>query len=233
MAEFKIDGRMKVKTLKEKFKEELETDYTSAQESYKDAPYKDFKEFEDEVFKFMYTEGYVAAEYEEGEDGKKDRTKIKELTPQYPNSIKSKEDAIDYVYNDKIATQLDMILTYWATANELATEYAAKAKEGIRQCDLVDSAVRRSPQSHPQQGPHREGQAPHRRRLLRQRLHGPAGRHRQRGRLYLHRGRQAAAPVRPVPPGMRHSRRDAHSPRQQPDDRAAGLGEYRLCGGGR
>ena len=41
------------------FKEELESDYTSAQESYKDAPYKDFKEFEDEVFCFMFTEGYV------------------------------------------------------------------------------------------------------------------------------------------------------------------------------
>ena len=115
----------------ELFKEELETDYTSAQESYKDAPYTDYKEFEDEVFCFMYTEGYVEAEYEEGADGKVDRTKIKKLTPQYPNSVKSKEDAIDYVYNDKIATQLDMILTYWATANELATEYAAKAKEVI------------------------------------------------------------------------------------------------------
>ena len=98
------------------FKEELETDFTSAQESYTDKPYTDFKEFEDEVFKFMYTEGYVAAEYEEGEDGKKDRTKIKELIPQYPNTIKSKEDAINYVYEDKIATQLDMILMFWAEA---------------------------------------------------------------------------------------------------------------------
>ncbi|MBQ3559000.1 MAG: hypothetical protein IJA07_05790 [Agathobacter sp.] len=113
------------------FKEELETDYTSSQESYKDAPYKDFKEFEDEVFCFMFSEGYVEVEYEEGEDGKVDRTKIKELTPQYPNSVKSKSAAIDYVYNDKIATELDIILSYWATANELATEYAAKAKEVI------------------------------------------------------------------------------------------------------
>ena len=40
------------------FKEELESDYTSAQESYKDAPYTDYEEFKDEVFCFMYTEGY-------------------------------------------------------------------------------------------------------------------------------------------------------------------------------
>ena len=113
------------------FKEELETDYTSAQESYKDAPYKDFKEFDDEVFCFMFSEGYVEVEYEEGEDGKIDRTKIKELTAQYSNSVKSKKDAIEYVYNDKIATELDIILSYWATANELQTEYAAKAKEVI------------------------------------------------------------------------------------------------------
>ena len=132
--ESKVDEKQLLKDYEyalEKFKEELETDYTSAQESYTDKPYTDFKEFEDEVFKFMYTEGYVETEYEEDEEGKKDRTKIKELTPQYPNSVKSKEDAIKYVYEDKIATALDMILTYWATATELQTEYAAKAKEVI------------------------------------------------------------------------------------------------------
>ena len=113
------------------FKEELETDYTSAQESYTDKPYTDYEEFKDEVFCFMYTEGYVEVEYEEGDDGKIDRTKIKKLTPAYPKSVDSKEAAIDYVYNDKIATQLDMILQYWATGTELLTEYTAKAKEVI------------------------------------------------------------------------------------------------------
>lgn len=113
------------------FKEELETDYTSAQESYTDKPYTSYDEFEDEVFCFMFTEGYVEVEYEEGEDGKVDRTKIKKMTPSYPKSVNSKEKAIDYVYNDKIATQLDIILQYWATGNELATEYTAKAKEVI------------------------------------------------------------------------------------------------------
>ena len=51
------------------FKEELETDYVSAQESYIDEPYKSHEEFKDEIFCFMYTEGYVDVEYAEGADG--------------------------------------------------------------------------------------------------------------------------------------------------------------------
>ena len=115
----------------ELFKEELETDYVSAQESYVDAPYDKYDEFKDEVFCFMYTEGYVQVEYAEGADGKIDRTTIKKLTPSYPNTIKTKADAIDYVYKDKIARELNVILTYWATAATLTTEYTAKAKEVI------------------------------------------------------------------------------------------------------
>ena len=115
----------------ELFREELENDYEGAKESYKDAPYKDHKEFEDEVFCFMYTEGYVQVEYGEGANGKLDRNNIKKLTKSYPDSIKSKDDAINYIFNDKIATKLNEILTYWATANTLLTEYAAKAKEVI------------------------------------------------------------------------------------------------------
>ncbi len=120
------------------FKEELEDDYLGAQESYVDEPYKSYEEFKDEIFCFMYSEGYVEVEYEEGEDGKIDRTKIKKLTPAYPDSIKSKDDAIDYIYNDKIARELDIILQYWGTANTLSTEYAAKAKEVILHENVTD-----------------------------------------------------------------------------------------------
>ena len=123
------------------FKEELETDYDSAQESYVDAPYKSFDEFKDEVFCFMYTEGYVEVEYEEGEDGKVDRTKIKKLTAGYPDSINSKEKAIDYVFNDKIARELDIILSYWATATTLTTEFTAKAKEVILHENVSDDGT--------------------------------------------------------------------------------------------
>ena len=123
------------------FKEELENDYLGAQESYIDEPYKSYDEFKNEIFCFMYTEGYVEVEYEEGEDGKVDRTKIKKLTPAYPDSIKSKEDAIDYVYNDKIARELDIILQYWGTANTLSTEFAAKAKEVILHENVADDGT--------------------------------------------------------------------------------------------
>lgn len=120
------------------FKEELETDYVSAQESYIDEPYKSYEEFSDEIFCFMYTEGYVEVEYAEGEDGKIDRTKIEKMTPGYPSSIKSKEDAVDYVYKDKIARELNIILQYWATATTLTTEFTAKAKEVILHENVAD-----------------------------------------------------------------------------------------------
>ena len=113
------------------FKEELGDDYLSAQESYTEEPYKSHEEFKDEIFCFMYTEGYVAVEYAEGEDGKIDRTKIEKLTKSYPDSIKDKDAAINYIFNDKIDRQLDIILYYWATGTQLNTEFTAKAKEVI------------------------------------------------------------------------------------------------------
>ncbi len=115
----------------ELFKEELNSDYVNAQESYVDEPYKSHSEFENEVFCFMYAEGYVEVEYAEGADGKKDRTTIKALTPKYPETITTKEAAIEYVYNDVISRQLDVVLQYWATATTLTNEFTAKAKEVI------------------------------------------------------------------------------------------------------
>ncbi len=113
------------------FKEELETDYLGAQESFVDEPYTKYEEFKDEIFCFMYTEGYVEVKYAEGADGKIDRTTIESLTPAYPSGITTKEAAIDYIYNDKIARELNIILQYWATATTLNTEFTAKAKEVI------------------------------------------------------------------------------------------------------
>ncbi len=113
------------------FKEELESDYLNAQESYVDEPYKSHEEFKNEVFCFMYAEGYVEVKYAEGADGKKDRTKIEKLTPKYPDNITTKEAAIKYVYDDVISRQLDVVLQYWATATTLTTEFTAKAKEVI------------------------------------------------------------------------------------------------------
>ena len=122
------------------FREELTRDYASAQESFTDAPYdattvlkddtitvKDF--FANEVNRFMCFEGYVEIKYALGEDGKIDRTKIEDLTKKYGDNIDTMEEAIDYVYESTVTTKLDEILTYWATAGELLTEYTAKAKE--------------------------------------------------------------------------------------------------------
>lgn len=120
------------------FKEELETDYVSAQESFTEAPYNKYDEFEDEIFCFMYTEGYVEVQYAEGSDGKIDRTTIDKLTKAYPESVKTKEQAIEYVYNDKIARELDVILLYWATGTTVSTEYTAKAKEVILHENVSD-----------------------------------------------------------------------------------------------
>ncbi len=123
------------------FKEELENDYEGAQESYIDEPYKSYEEFKDEIFCFMYTEGYVTVEYAEGEDGKIDRTTIKTLTPDYPSSITTKDAAIEYVFNDKIARELHIILQYWGTASTLTTEYTAKAKEVILHENVSDDST--------------------------------------------------------------------------------------------
>ncbi|MBQ4600587.1 MAG: hypothetical protein IJB17_03030 [Oscillospiraceae bacterium] len=123
------------------FKEELETDYVSAQESYIDEPYKSHEEFKDEIFCFMFTEGYVEVEYAKGADGKIDRTAIEKLTPAYPASITTKEAAIDYIYKDKIARELNIILQYWATANTLTSEYTAKAKEVILHENVADDGT--------------------------------------------------------------------------------------------
>ncbi len=122
----------------ELFREELSSDYINAQESYVDEPFKSHSQFTNEVFCFMYAEGYVEVEYAEGADGKKDRTTIKSLTPKYPESITTKEAAIEYVYSDVISRQLDVVLQYWATATTLTNEFVAKAKEVILHENMSD-----------------------------------------------------------------------------------------------
>ena len=118
----------------ELFRDELNSDYDSAQESFTDDMYKaaNIKSyFEDEVFCFMFYEGYVEVKYATGSDGKIDRSTIESVKPLYPDNIKTKEAAIDYIYTDKTTTELDYILSFWGTAGTLKTEYTAKATEVI------------------------------------------------------------------------------------------------------
>ncbi|MBQ8415622.1 MAG: hypothetical protein IJX13_01780 [Clostridia bacterium] len=113
------------------FKEELARDYEGAVSSYSEEPFKSYADvnFADPVVAFMALEGYVKIEYVEV-NGKEDKSKIEKVTLQYnPSVVKDKASAIDYVYNAKISTELDIILSYWGTAATLKTEYAANAKE--------------------------------------------------------------------------------------------------------
>ncbi|MBR2319443.1 MAG: hypothetical protein IKA50_01485, partial [Clostridia bacterium] len=114
------------------FKEELGSDYNTAKDSYTDEPYKSHSEFKDEIFRFMFHEGQVQVEYAKGADGKDDRTKIKKLTPMYDkNAIKTKEAAINFVYEVNVQESFNVVLTMWATSTKLINEYTGKATEVI------------------------------------------------------------------------------------------------------
>ncbi len=114
------------------FREELERDFASAKENYTQEPYKSHAEFQNEVFCFMFTEGYVEVKYAKDANGKEDKTKIETLTPQYNKDVvKDKASAINYVFNHKVENALNEILLYWATATELRTQYTAQAREVI------------------------------------------------------------------------------------------------------
>ena len=121
----------------ELFRKELESDYVSAQNAYTEEPYKSYKDaegnlvFADPIMCYMCFEGYVSIEWAKDENNKIDRTKIEKIDKYYGKAIDTKEKAIEYVFADKISSQLDIVLSYWATANELTTEYSAKAKEVI------------------------------------------------------------------------------------------------------
>lgn len=130
-------------TLK-KFREELESDYVSSQESFTESPYKERKEFLDPIFCYMFAEGYVDVEYyKDPVTNKEDRSRIIKLTKNYNDALLTTKDAaISFVYEDKISNELNIILTYWATAQELMTEYAAQAKEVILHANIKDGDLR-------------------------------------------------------------------------------------------
>ncbi len=127
------------KTL-ELFKKELERDYDAAKEAYTEEPYK--SNGFDEITSFMYMEGYVNVEFGE-KDGKAnaDKSVIKSVERDYPASITTKEAAIQYVYESKINSELHIILSAWATSQELQTLYMAQAKEVILKENMKDGQL--------------------------------------------------------------------------------------------
>ena len=125
------------------FREELENDYKNAKESYTESPYKEHPEFQDEVFCFMFTEGFITPEYEKiPGTNKDDKSKIKAFHYNYNNeTINTRETAIEKVYTDTVTQRLDQILLYWATASKLQTEFTAKAKEVILRAGAGDGLI--------------------------------------------------------------------------------------------
>lgn len=127
------------------FKEELESDYKSAKDSFTEDPYKSTGEF-DEVTSFMYAEGFVTLEYEKKvtSDGREtdDKSKIKKVTRNYSTSqVTDMQSAINYVYASKAASSLPEILMYWGTGSKIATEFAAQAKDVILHENLKDGEL--------------------------------------------------------------------------------------------
>ncbi len=115
------------------FKEELKTDYESAKNAYIEKPYKDNALFDNPIVCFLYYEGFITVEFGD-KDGKPnaDKSVIKKVvTNNLEKTITTEEQAINYVYNAKVNSALDEILTLWATAQKLTTEFTAKAKEVI------------------------------------------------------------------------------------------------------
>ena len=125
------------------FREELESDYKNAMDSYTEEPYKSHEEFKDPVFCFMFTEGFITPEYAKIEGTQKDdKSKIIKFHYNYDNDrIKDKDAAIKKVYDDTVTMRLDTILLYWATASKLQTEFAAKAKEVILRSSMVGDSL--------------------------------------------------------------------------------------------
>ncbi len=115
------------------FKSELGTDYEGSKDAYTEEPYKSSPIAFDEIVSFMYAEGFVTVEYERDPVTNKEiKSKFKKVTLDYNTSVVTdKESAINYVYEAKVSSALDEILSYWATANELMTQFTAKAMEVI------------------------------------------------------------------------------------------------------
>ena len=112
------------------FEKELHADYKAARESFDltTAPYSDWaKELSSDIFKFFVYEGYITPVYKDVE-GKKDKTKIEKFeNTDIASKYKTEDEAVARIYDDKISSELNQILSYWGTAGTLTTQYTAEA----------------------------------------------------------------------------------------------------------
>ncbi len=123
------------------FKEELESDYRAAKESYdlNTPPYSEWKDkLANDIFKFFLYEGYITPEYEKV-NGKEQKDKIEKFNGEaYATTYTTQEAAINRVYEDTVKTNLKGVLTYWGTAGTLTTQYAADATEILLSANKKD-----------------------------------------------------------------------------------------------
>ena len=135
------------------FREELESDFTGSKEAYIEEPYKSAPiynnndqlttlKFSDEVVAFMCSEGFIEITRPQAEGQGKDTTKIEKAKLLYSENINTKEKAINFVYDAKVSTQLEIILKYWGSGNTLLEEYIAKATEILLNADSGEAITR-------------------------------------------------------------------------------------------
>ncbi len=127
-AKLKEDYAFALKT----FKEELQNDFKSARDAFDvtsdTSMYKEHaKLLESDVFKFYLYEGYITADHVNPETGLKEKNKIYKFDGNTEVSDVTEEQAINKVFNDKISTALNEVLSYWATAGTLQTRFSADA----------------------------------------------------------------------------------------------------------
>ena len=122
----------------ELFREELESDYTNAMDSYESTTFTDENKnvhknlFTTDVEQFLYNEGYITW-------NKKDATLTCSFRDFSEVKNMTKEEAINIVYEDKVPADIAEIVSYWGTstklndyiANELMEEYYANGDKRI------------------------------------------------------------------------------------------------------
>lgn len=128
------------------FKEELESDFRAAKESFDTTtmPYSQWKnKISNDVFKFfLYENGYITPKYhvytqatdpnDSDKWGREDKTRIESFTgEEYATNYNTQEKAINRVYEDNITSDFLNVLTGWGTAGTVLTEFAGAATEVV------------------------------------------------------------------------------------------------------
>lgn len=133
------------------FKEELESDFNAAKESYDltKMPYSEHAEkLQSDIFKFLLYEGKITPKYAKIEGtSRDDKNKILSFENEVAamvsseNREKTKEEAINLIYNDNVESKFLNIVSFWGTAGTLQTKFAADAKDVLLHENLTGDSL--------------------------------------------------------------------------------------------